>query len=125
MAQQPWPHLSFAFVLSCCSLSMGVYPAMVREGYASMVLRTLVSFFLLGIVALYVISMLLPSLQLSQGIIFWGVLLATGLVFVSRWDFLKVVDNAELKRRLLVYGAGDSGKGMLDNSEQAQDPGGQ
>src|SRR5690625_7446139 len=57
MAQQPCPHLSFAFVLSCCSLSMGVYPAMVREGYASMVLRTLVSFFLLGIVALYGISM--------------------------------------------------------------------
>ncbi len=121
MAQQPWPHLSFAFVLSCCSLSMGVYPAMVREGYASMVLRTLVSFFLLGIVALYVISMLLPSLQLSQGIIFWGVLLATGLVFVSRWVFLKVVDTAELKRRVLVYGAGDRAKGLLDNLEPEQD----
>lgn len=121
MAQQPWPHLSFAFVLSCCSLSMGVYPAMVREGYASMVLRTLVSFFLLGIVALYVLNMLLPSLQLSQGIIFWGVLLATGLVFVSRWVFLKVVDTAELKRRVLVYGAGGRAKGLLDNLEPEQD----
>src|SRR5690625_5749954 len=123
MAQQPWPHLSFAFVLSCCSLSMGVYPAMVREGYASMVLRTLVSFFLLGIVALYVISMLLPSLQLSQGIIFWGVLLATGLVFVSRWVFLKVVDTAELKRRVLVYGAGDRAKRSEEHTSELQSRG--
>ena len=121
MPQQPWPHLSFAFVLSCCSLSMGVYPAMVREGYASMVLRTLVSFFLLGIVALYLLNVLVPGLQLSQGIIFWGVLLATGLVFVARWVFLKVVDTAELKRRVLVYGAGERAKALLDNLEPEQD----
>jgi hypothetical protein len=30
----------FAVILSCCTLSMGVYIALVREGYASMVLRT-------------------------------------------------------------------------------------
>src|SRR5690625_7568518 len=52
MAQQPWPHLSVAFVVSCCRLSLGVYPAIVRVGYASMVLRTLVSSFLLRIGAL-------------------------------------------------------------------------
>src|SRR5690625_6000460 len=59
MAQQPWPHLSFAFVPSCCSLSMRVYPAMVRDGYASMVLRTLVCVLLLWSVSQCVLIMLL------------------------------------------------------------------
>ncbi|MDQ2076195.1 TIGR03013 family XrtA/PEP-CTERM system glycosyltransferase [Marinimicrobium sp. ABcell2] len=121
LPDNPWPQLSFAAVLSCCTLSMGVYPAMVREGYSSMVLRTLVSFFLLGSVALYVLNILIPGLQLSQGMIFWGVLLATAMVFLTRWIFLKVVDTAELKRRVVVYGAGERARALLENLEPEKD----
>ena len=50
-----WPPLIvFSLVLSCCTLSMGVYLAMVREGFRSMVLRTVVSFFFLGSLSLFI-----------------------------------------------------------------------
>lgn len=63
----------FAFILSCCTLSMGVYLAMVREGFRSMVLRTLVSFFFLGSLSLYMLALFLPQGFMLQGFIFWGV----------------------------------------------------
>lgn len=107
--------LLFSLVLSCCTLSMGVYIALVREGYASMVLRTLVSFFLLGSLALYVLNLVLGAALIPQSFIFWGVIFATLLVFISRWIFIMVVDTANLKRRVILYGAGMRAKALLDD----------
>ena len=104
----------FAFVLSCCTLSMGVYIAMVREGFSSMILRTLVSFFLLGSAALFVLGLLDAEL-LPQRVVFWGVLIATALVLVARWLFLRLVDTAQLKRRVVIYGAGTQARKMLED----------
>lgn len=107
----------FSFVLSCCTLSMGVYMALVREGYASMVLRTLVSFFLLGSLALYFLNLVFGSEFIHQSLIFWGVIIATLLVFVARWVFIKVVDTANLKRRVIIYGAGERAQALLKDLE--------
>ena len=52
------PIITLSLVLSCCTLSMGVYTALIREGFSSMVLRTMVSFFLLGSLALYFINLI-------------------------------------------------------------------
>jgi len=112
---------AFALLLSCCTLSMGVYIALVREGFSSMVLRTLVSYFLLGSVGLFVLNTLFGGALLSQGVIFWGVLLATGLVLVARWLFLKLVDTAELQRRVIIYGAGERARMLLENLEPEKD----
>jgi lipopolysaccharide/colanic/teichoic acid biosynthesis glycosyltransferase len=109
------PIILFAAVLSCCTLSMGVYIALVREGFASMVLRTLVSFFLLGCLALYLLNLLFGSEAIPQSLIFWGVILATLMVFVARFVFVKVVDTANLKRRVIIYGAGARAKALLDD----------
>lgn len=111
-----WPPLFvFSFVLSCCTLSMGVYMALVREGYASMVLRTLVSFFLLGSVALYLLNAIFGRGLIHQGLIFWGIIIASLLVFIARWVFIKVVDTANLKRRVIIYGAGTSARALLED----------
>jgi len=117
-----WAGMSvFAVVLSCCTLSMGVYIALVREGFASMVLRTLVSFFLLGSAALFVLNLLAAGDLFSQGFVFWGVLWATVLVLIARWLFLKLVDTAQLKRRVVFYGAGEKARQLLDNLEPEKD----
>lgn len=111
-----WPQIViFSFVLSCCTLSMGVYLALVREGFASMVLRTLVSFFLLGSLCLYIIGIVFGEVLIPQALIFWGVLIATALVVITRFVFLKVVDTHQLKRRVVIYGAGAKAKKLLED----------
>ncbi len=109
------PIVIFSLLLSCCTLSMGVYMALVREGFSSMVLRTLVSFFLLGSLSLFVVGMLVGKQIIHQGLIFWGVLISTALVIAVRWIFIKVVDTAQLKRRVVIYGAGARAKKLLDD----------
>jgi FlaA1/EpsC-like NDP-sugar epimerase len=88
---------------------------MVREGNASMMLRTLVSFFLLGSVALFLLNLIIPGDLINQSFIFWGVIIATVLVFIARWLFLAVVDTANLKRRVILYGAGERAKTLLQD----------
>ena len=111
-----WPQiLIFSLLLSCCTLSMGVYLALVREGFNSMVLRTLVSFFLLGCLSLFIVGIIFGEELIPQSLIFWGVLIATALVIVARFIFLKVVDTDQLKRRVVIYGAGARAKKLLDD----------
>lgn len=109
------PYLLFSFTLSCCTLSMGVYLAMVREGFKSMVLRTVVSFFFLGSLSLYLLKLLLPDSFFPNGFIFWGVIIGTLLVILARVIFVLVVDTAKLKRRVVIYGAGARAKRLLDD----------
>ncbi len=116
-----WTTVVFAVVLSCCTLSMGVYIALVREGYSSMVLRTLVSFFLLGSAALFALNLIFSGALMTQGIIFWGILLSTALVLIARMIFLKVVDTANLKRRVVIFGAGERARTLLENLEPERD----
>jgi sugar transferase (PEP-CTERM system associated) len=111
-----WPPLTvFALVLSCCTLSMGVYLAMVREGFRSMVLRTVVSFFFLGSLSLYLLELLLPQDFFPKGFIFWAVILSSVMVILARIVFIAAVDTAKLKRRVVIYGAGNRAKKLLED----------
>lgn len=114
-AQSLAPIITLSLVLSCCTLSMGVYTALIREGFSSMVLRTMVSFFLLGSLSLYIINLFLEGDFVHQSFIFWSVLLSTLAVFVSRGIFVKIVDTDQLKRRVVIYGAGQKAQKLLDD----------
>lgn len=121
-AELNWPPLVvFSLVMSCCTLSMGVYMAMVREGFRSMVLRTVVSFFFLGSLSLYLLGLLLPADFIHQGLIFWGVIFGSLLVILARVIFMLVVDTANLKRRVVIYGAGARAKKLLAELEVERD----
>lgn len=115
------PLVVFSLVLSCCTLSMGVYIAMVREGFSSMVLRTLVSFFLLGSAALFLVSVVFGRDVMHQGLVFWGVLIGTAMAIAARWLFILLVDTAQLKRRVVIFGAGVKAKKLLDDLAPSMD----
>lgn len=113
-----WPSIIvFASIFSCCTLSMGVYTALVREGFSSMVLRTLVSFFLLGSLCLMIINWVFGDELIGQRVGFWAVIIATLLVLIVRCIFVRVVDTAKLKRRVVIYGAGNRAKKLLEDLE--------
>ncbi|MES2822420.1 MAG: TIGR03013 family XrtA/PEP-CTERM system glycosyltransferase [Pseudomonadota bacterium] len=111
------PIVFFSMIFSCCTLSMGVYTALVREGFSSMVLRTLVSFFLLGSLCLILINLLFGNEFIEQQVGFWAVIIATALVIIARRIFVAMVDTANLKRRVVIYGAGVRAKKLLDDLE--------
>lgn len=113
-----WPSIIvFSSIFSCCTLSMGVYTALVREGFSSMVLRTLVSFFLLGSLCLMVINWIFGDELIGQRVGFWAVIIATLLLLMVRCIFVRVVDTAKLKRRVVIYGAGSRAKKLLEDLE--------
>lgn len=107
----------FATVLSVGTLAMGVYLAMVREGFASMFFRTLVAFCFLGGIGLTLIYLLVPNFSLGSSNLFWGVLIAVLLVLLIRNGFLQVVDSDQLVRRVLVFGAGEVAENLLRDYE--------
>ncbi len=106
--------LLFALVMSCCTQAMGVYGALLREGFLSLVLRVLVSFFLLGCASLFVLNLVLPKPILSSAGVFWGILFSGLLVIPARVFFLKLVDLSQLRRRILLFGAGTKAQKLLD-----------
>lgn len=114
----PASALVFAAVLSCGTLAMGVYLAMVREGFAAMFFRTLVAFCFLGGAGLTLLYFLLPNINLGSSNLFWAVLLATGVVVVTRGGFLQLVDSDQLVRRVLIYGAGEVAQQILEDYER-------
>ncbi len=108
----------FALVMSCGTLAMGVYFAMVREGFASMFFRTLVAFCFLGGLALTILYMLIPNVSPGSDKLFWAVLLAIFLVTLIRQVFLRVVDSDQLARRVVIFGGGEFAESLLTDYER-------
>lgn len=110
--------LLFAFIMSCGTLAMGVYFAMVREGFASMFFRTLVAFCFLGGLALTILYMFFPAVNPGSDKLFFAVLLAILLVTIIRQMFVRVVDSDQLARRVVVYGAGQFAEALMSDYER-------
>jgi sugar transferase (PEP-CTERM system associated) len=110
-----WPGAAvFAAVLSCSTLAMGVYGALLRESGVSLFLRVLVSFCLLGSAALFVLDLFLPAPWLSSSNVFWSVLIAGAMIIPTRMIFRKLVDLSQLRRRVVLFGAGQKAQKLLD-----------
>ena len=110
----PFPQmLSFAVVMSCCSLAMGVYTSVFREGMAGLVLRTIVSYFFLGTASLTIIYYLIPSLYLGRGVLAFAIASALIMVLIARSIFFKIVDVAQLSRKVVILGAGRTAADLL------------
>jgi len=98
--------LFYAIIMACCTLAMGVYGALMRESFTNMVLRTIVSFFLLGSLAFGVSGAILPSLTMVQSAIFWSIITSFVAVLALRVIFLRIIDSEQLRRKVVIYGSG-------------------
>lgn len=113
LEQPMWQMVIFALVMSCCSLAMGVYTSVFREGKTGMVLRTIVSYFFLGTASLTVVYYLVPELYLGRGVLAVTISVSLLLVLLLRLVFFKIVDRAQLTRNVVILGAGEMAAAIL------------
>jgi len=104
----------FSLSLIACTLAIGVYPAKLNEGHIGVLIRTVVSYCLLGASFLTVLYYLFPSLFLGRGVLSISILIGYVLVFPIRVMFFWLVDANALKRRVLILGTGSSAASLLD-----------
>lgn len=107
----------YALVLSACSLSMGVYPAMVKEGFSSMALRTVVSFFLLGSAALMLLGWVFTAFYSNHLLLLLVIFSSTLLVLPARLLFKRLVDTQQMRRKIMVFGCGQKSAELLRDIE--------
>lgn len=107
----------YAIVMACCSLAMGVYGALTREGFTNMVLRTIVSFFFLGSLAFTLTNSLMPSLMMSQGAMFWSIIVSFSSVIALRMIFAQAIDRQRLRRNVVIYGSGNMAGFLVESAK--------
>lgn len=113
---------TFAAVMSLSTWAMGVYAARIREGFTGVTVRSVVSFCLLGSAALTFLYMLVPTLSMGRGVLFWAVMASLIGVLVLRWCFFALVDVKRLRRHVVFYGAGRRAARLLEQlQEQGQE----
>ncbi|MDN3648133.1 TIGR03013 family PEP-CTERM/XrtA system glycosyltransferase [Reinekea marina] len=110
--------LIYAIILSCGSLAMGVYLALMREGFLAMFFRTLVAYCFLGALALTILAEIWPYFYVGGNNLFWVVMLSTGFTLASRHFFSKLVNSDQLTRKIVVIGTGASARQLQRDYEK-------
>lgn len=113
----PYLSLTYALLLSCGSLAMGVYLSLMREGFVAMFFRTLVAYCFLGALALSFLSLIWPFFDLGGSNLFWVVMVSTGMTLVVRRVFCQMVDSDQLSRRVVVLGTGPAALALQKDYE--------
>jgi sugar transferase (PEP-CTERM system associated) len=116
--------VTFAVVMSACSLAMGVYTSIYREGLTGMALRTVVGYFFLGTASLTVLYYLFPVMYLGRGVLVFAISFALVFVLIVRTLFYKAVDLAQLTRRVVVFGTGKMAQSIIERIEPHKDEAG-
>lgn len=98
--------LLVSVVLIVSMMAMGLYQARLREGFSGIVVRLALSLGL-ALLALTLIFYILPGVYLGRGALATSLAIAAVLLVITRFLFLRVVDQEALKRRVLILGAGE------------------
>ena len=101
-----WPKaLLFSSVIFTCLTAMGLYKNLYREGLEGIVLRLALSM-VLAVAGMSIAFYLFPSLFLGRGVFAWSFAIAITAIIITRILFFRMVGHENLKRRILVLGAG-------------------
>jgi sugar transferase (PEP-CTERM system associated) len=98
--------LIYAAVVLISMVAMGVYGSHIREGYIGMMLRTAVAVFLLASLLSGIVLYFFRDLSLWRGTLAIAAIASFVLIAMFRWVALSVLDQDNLKRRVLVLGTG-------------------
>ena len=96
---------SFAAILIVSMTALGVYQSQLREGQLGMLLRTAASF-LFASILLTLIFYIFPALFVGRGIFAFSMICAFIMIVMVRYLYFKNINQAILKRRILILGAG-------------------
>lgn len=103
-----WPGATlFSVVMVTCLLAFGLYSPRQRARLAGIVLRVALAL-ITGLAFTATLFYLVPVLWIGRGVIGLAAIGALCGVTISRLVFLRLVDENFFKRRVLVYGAGES-----------------
>ena len=108
IADKLWLSAAILAVLNpIAMLATGLYQGNIREGMAGILLRLLIS-----LIAAWVLTTLVfyifPELDRGRGIIFIAQVQSFFVLGTLRAVFLELVDTETFKKRILVYGAGNT-----------------
>ncbi len=110
----------FAFVSVLSLFAMGLYQPRMREGTSGILLRTSGAFVLI-ILAMSAIFYAVPNLHLWRGNFLYTIAIAFLACLSNRLAFIKLTDREQLKRRVLVYGAGKAASTITAAMRRASD----
>ena len=96
----------FSLIMLVSMVSMGVYQSRLREGFAGMMLRTAVAYFLIAALGLAVLFYLVPALSLGRGTLATSILISFVFVTGIRWLSTRLINDEDFKTRVLVLGTG-------------------
>lgn len=102
----PYRAGAFSIVMLLTVASMGLYRAQ-HFGSISNILLRIITAYALGILALGQLFYFVPGLYLGRGVFLFAALISFVVMMIVRFVFLSVVNNSVLKRRVLVFGAGE------------------
>jgi sugar transferase (PEP-CTERM system associated) len=103
-----WPRaVLFSAIMVTCLLAFGLYSPRQRARLAGVALRVTLAL-VTGLVITATLFYLVPALWIDPGVVPLAAIGALGGVAVSRGVFSRLIDENLLKRRVLVYGAGES-----------------
>ncbi len=110
----------FGAVIPLTMMAMGLYQARFRGGFSGVLLRS-ISGFLAGGALLTLIYYVVPPLHMGRGVFGISLIISFVLVSLLRPLFLYYVDKDEHKVRVLVMGAGNRARTIIDRLRRKVD----
>jgi len=96
----------FAAVIYGSMVTMGLYQRHLRDGRRGMFIRICVAFMIsFGVMSM--LFYLFPELTLGRGVFAYAFIFALAGVVATRYVYIKAVNREDLKRRILIIGAGE------------------
>ena len=103
----------FATTMLVCNVGAGLYQRAAQWSIADLILRLGVSTFLAAVV-MSLVFYAFPELFIGRGVFGFALLVSFAATLLLRFLFHRWVDNRRLRRRVLVLGAGDNARRILD-----------
>ncbi len=107
----------FAITMIACSAGAGLYQRRSSWSGAGLLLRLIVSF-MMGTVVMSLVFYAFPELFVGRGIFGFALLFSFLGAIALRYGFYTLVDNNQLKRRILVLGAGENAMKIIEFGER-------
>ena len=112
----PLRALTYAFLMVFAMIAMGHYQVAITDGrlYLPYIIVRLLISLTLGTIALVVLYYAVPDVLLGRGILAYSVASSFIALMIVRLAFHHTVDGRSLRRKILVLGAGENAKNLMD-----------